>query len=371
MGAGSAPANEADMRLFTAALCGAVAAGLLAACSGRDLSTPSSLAPAEGQVNHLVSGRFIPGWSRFAKLIPVELQRTPRAVLDRITPDKHKKKGRVGIYGSMFYNSFINGYKGGDRKNNPPICTLGSSYANDIAVDGKGNLMNPNGGVRDVEIYKPECGPELGVLDENAYYLGQPSDAASLNVKAGTIIVGNIFGVGAAGDIAVCTLKDQCTGYLTNYYAMYEVAGVALAKNGDCWGSATDRSGFATMTYFKHCAGTAQNATGWKKTYYGGLDIDTHGNIVAVDAFVPQLWIYRGCNPACHVVAGPFPLHGTTVFGHLNRTGTQWVGGDFENGMLDVYKYGTKALTYEYSISNGLTASDDVEGAAFAPASKE
>ncbi len=105
--------------------------------------------------------------------------------------------------------------------------------------------------------------------------------------------------------------------------------------------------------------------------YYGGLDIDTHGNIVAVDAFVPQLWVYRGCNPACTVVGGPFPLHGDTVFGHLNRTGTEWVGGDYQNGMLDVYKYRTSTLTYEYSISNGFNPSDEVEGAAFSPSSKE
>jgi hypothetical protein len=313
----------------------------------------------------------MPGWSRYASLIPVELQRTPAAVLDRITPGKHKKKGAIGVYGSTFYKSTINGYKGTDPKNGAPVCTLTGSYVNGIAVDGKGNFIDPDGGTRTVIVYKPNCGQELGVLNSNPYYLGQPSDAASLNAATGTIIVGNIYGLGAAGDIAVCTLKSQCTGYLTNYYAMFELAGVALAKNGDCWGSATDNSGFATMTYFKHCSGSAQTATGWKNTYYGGLDIDTQGNIVAVDAFVPQLWIYRGCNPACQVVGGPFPLHGDTVFGHLNRTGTQWIGGDYQNGMLDVYKYSTSALTYEYSISNGLSVSDEVEGAAFAPASKE
>jgi hypothetical protein len=152
---------------------------------------------------------------------------------------------------------------------------------------------------------------------------------------------------------------------------MSRLAGVALAKNGDCWGSASNSAGFATMTYFKHCSGSGQAATGWKNTYYGGLDIDSRGNIVAVDAFVPQLWIYHGCNPHCRVVGGPFPLHGDTVFGHLNRTSTQWVGGDYQNGMLDVYKYSESALTYEYSISNGLNIGDDVEGAAFAPASKQ
>ncbi len=359
------------MRLSTVTWRAIIAIGLLAGCSRGNLSLPSSPAPAVAQGNHLVHGRFVPAWSRFASLIPIELQRTPRAVLDRIAPAGHrKKKGVVGVYGSTFYKSIINGYEGTDPKDRPPLCSLGGSYLNGIAADGNGNLVVPDGGTRKVIIYRPHCGPELGVLDSDPYYLGEPSDAASLNAATGTIIVGNAVGLGGGGDIAVCTLENQCTGYLTNA-AMFELAGVALAKNGDCWGSASDASGAASMTYFKHCSGSGETATGWKNAYFGGLDIDTEGDIVAVDAFVPQLWIYRGCNPACTVVAGPFPLHGDTVFGHLNRAGTEWVGADYENGMLDVYKYSTSSLIYEYSISKGLSVSDDVEGAAFSPASRE
>ncbi|MGC2406156.1 MAG: hypothetical protein WA431_07080 [Candidatus Cybelea sp.] len=358
------------MRLFTPALCATVAVALLSGCSGSNLATPSSSAPVETQANHLVNGHFIPGRSIFPSLIPAELQRTPAAVLDRIMPDRHrKKKGLVGVYGSEYSGAIINGYRGADPKNGLPICTLSASYPNDIAADGKGNLIDPDTGTRTLIVYKPNCGPELGVLG-NSYYLGEPSDAASFNAGNSTIIVGNIYGNGGPGDIAICTLKSGCTGYLLNS-GMFELAGVALAKNGDCWGSATDSLGTATMIYFKHCSGSGQAATGWKNVYYGGLDIDAHGNIVAVDAFWPQLWIYRGCNPACTVVGGPYPLHGDTVFGHLNRTGTRWVGADFNNGQLDLYNYSTKAVTYEYSISSGLDDEDDVEGAAFSPSSKE
>jgi hypothetical protein len=53
-----------------------------------------------------VNGHFIPGYSRFANLVPVELRPTgPQPVLDRITPDKHKAKG--GAWGSQFYASKI------------------------------------------------------------------------------------------------------------------------------------------------------------------------------------------------------------------------------------------------------------------------
>jgi hypothetical protein len=85
------------MRLFTSALCATVAVGLLAGCSGNSLSTPSSSAPVGAQANHIVNGHFIPGYSRFANLVPVELRPTgPQPVLDRITPDKHKEGRRLG-----------------------------------------------------------------------------------------------------------------------------------------------------------------------------------------------------------------------------------------------------------------------------------
>jgi hypothetical protein len=274
----------------------------------------------------------------------------------------------IGVYGSTFYNSTISGYKGTDPKNGPPICTFTASYPQNVAVDGKGNLIDPDGGTRTTILYGPKCGPELGAI-EDPY--GQPSDAASFNAVTGTIIVGNMYGTSGEGGISVCTLAGGCTTFLTNYSNIYVLAGVALAKNGDCWGSASNSAGAATMTYFKHCSGSGQTATGWRNVYYGGLDIDSKGNIVAVDAFARYLWIYRGCNPACHLVGGPFPLHGDTFYGHMNRAGTLWVGGDYENGMLDVYKYSTSALTYEYSISNGLSASDDLLGAAFSPSSKQ
>ncbi len=54
-------------------------------------------------------------------------------------------------------------------------------------------------------------------------------------------------------------------------------------------------------------------------TYYGGLDIDKNGNIVAISAFDSNVYVYSGCNPACTLVGGPFPMHGEAVFGHLNK----------------------------------------------------
>jgi hypothetical protein len=355
------------MHLFTRALCTAVAVGLLAGCSS-NLSTPNSAAVGT-QANHLVNGHFVPEWSKLANLIPAELQPGPARVLDRIAPGKPKKMGVVGVYGSQFYAGNINGYSGGDRKNAPPACSVSASYPNDISTDAKGNLIDPDGGTRTIIVYKgPKlCGPSLGTISDP---YGQASDAASLNAATGIIIVGAIFGTSGAGGIAICTLANGCTKFLKNPDT-YEVAGVALAKNGDCWDSGTTSAGAASLVYFKHCSGSGTVTTGFKNTYYGGLDIDANGNLVSIDGFTPQLWVYSGCNPACKVVGGPFPLRGDSVYGHLNGPGTEFIAGDYALGELDVYKYSTKALTYEYSINSGLNIGDDVEGAAFDPHSRE
>jgi len=355
------------MRLFTSALCATVAVGLLAGCSGNSLSTPSSSAPVGAQANHIVNGHFIPGFSRYATLVPVELRPSgPQPVLDRITPDKHKAKG--GAWGSQFYASKINGYEGSLKSNPAPSCTDTASYPNGIAVDGKGALIDPDGGTRTVIVYKPGlCAGTAGTITDSN---GQPADAASANAATGTIAVGNIFGTAGAGGISVCTLKSGCSAFLTNSN-IYELAGVAMDKKGNCYASAETSAGTATMTYFAGCAGSGTAATGWQNTYYGGLDIDGKGNIVAIDAFTPALRVYSGCNPTCKAVAGPFSLHGDTVFGHLNKKGNMFIGGDYANGELDVYKYITKGLTYEYSSNSGRSGSDDVEGDAFDPRSKQ
>ncbi|MGA7353893.1 MAG: hypothetical protein WBW76_00545, partial [Candidatus Cybelea sp.] len=114
-----------------------------------------------------------------------------------------------------------------------------------------------------------------------------------------------------------------------------------------------------------------QPATGWRNTYYGGLTIDIHGYLVALDAFLSQLWIYKGCNPTCTLVAGPFTLRGDSVYASLNEKSTQLAAADFSDGDVDVYAYSLKGLKYEYSFNNGLRNSDEVAGVAFNPRSKE
>jgi hypothetical protein len=359
------------MRLFTTALCTTVAVALLAGCSG-SMSPGTSGPSAAGQTQSQLDshGKFHPHWAFPSSLIPKgQIGLRGDVLRDKPAPDRKKRSNSGGIYASQFYASIINGYPHKNTANGPPTCSLSASYPNGIAVDGKGNLIDPDGGTRSVIVYAGPgmCGSEIGSISDP---YGQPADASSANAATGEIAVGNIFDTSGAGSISICSISAGCTANLTNSN-MYEVAGVAMANNGDCWASATNSLGTATLTYFAGCTGSGEAATGWENTYYGGLDIDASGNLVAIDAFTPALRVYSGCNPACTVVGGPFPLENDSVFGHLNKQSMTFAAGDYANGQIDVYYYSPTSLTYWYSFNNGLDVSDDVEGAAYNPRSRQ
>jgi hypothetical protein len=323
---------------------------------------------AQSRVSH--GGHTVPQWSAFATLIPQQFR--PLGTLPKQgNPPPSRRQAGGGIYVSEFYNSTMWAYPNKNTGNNGPTCSITPvSYINDLATDQVGNLIEPDGGSREVNIFTGPgtCGSLMGTISDG---YGQPADAASANAATGKIAVGNIFdNSGEPGSISVCTLSGGCTSNLTNAN-MYELAGVAMANNGDCWGSAINSGGTATLTYFAGCAGGGVAATGFMNSSYGGLDIDNKGNLVAMDLAGEHIWVYSGCNPACTVVGGPFSAHGESVFGHLNKQSMAYAAGDFANGEVDVYTYNPTDVAYRYSFNNGLSASLDVEGVAYNPASKQ
>jgi hypothetical protein len=302
------------------------------------------------------------GNSASPALVP-DASRAVRPDARAVRPDTFRR----GIYVSTTDGIF--GYRTGASHQKPGCVVHGAVGGGAIAVDGARDLIVPGGGSRLVTIFRdPQmCGYELGSFSDP---YGQPSDAASANAASGPIAVANIFDTSGAGSIAVCTLTGGCTANLTNAN-MYEVAGVAMARNGDCWASATNSLGTATLTYFKRCAGAGKAATGFENTYYGGLDIDDAGNLVAVSAFDAKLSVYKGCNPACTLVGGPFALKGDSVWGHLDQRSKHFAAADYSLNSVDVYAYASTSLTLEYSISLGFSPSNVVGGVAYQPRSKE
>jgi hypothetical protein len=351
------------MRLFTSALCATVAIGLLAGCAGYN-SAPNASLPGVGSQT---------GYRPIS--VDDDTYTPPRAltVVHALVPDAMKAPAATtGIYISQFKGTSIFGYPASNKGNKGPICTVtGVSAVNDVDVDGKGNLIDPDGASRYVMLFKGPnmCGKSLGLIADT---YGQPSDASSPDAATGKIAVGNILDTGSTpGSLSICTLKGGCTTNLTNG-KMYEAGGVAMSNKGDCWVDAKPTStGGAALIYFKGCAGTGVVAKGFKSAYYGGIDIDNKGNLVIIDELVMQTTIYSGCNPTCKVVGGPFSLKAKTFFAKLNAANTDYVGVDRTLGVVDVYSYSTKAIKFLYSFNKGLTASLQPEGVAQLPRSKQ
>jgi hypothetical protein len=329
------------MRLLTSALCATVASGLLCGCAGTfPAGTYGDAAPARAvQVRH---------------------EPVPTA-----TPEP-----RGGIYVSQFDGTDILGYGSGNKALKGPICTIRSGmYVNDVAVDGRGNLIDPDGASKYVTVFKGPrmCGEKLGSFRDQ---YGQPSDASSLDAETGKIAVANIRDHGSLpGSLSICTLRSGCTSNLTNP-KMYAAEAVAMARN-DCWVDAKrTAAGGAGLIYFAGCAGQGEAATGFRNSTTGGIDIDNQGNLVIIDQTKSVVYIYRGCNPACTVVGGPFALKAECFFGKLNSANTLYATVDQLGGAIDFYSYSTKAIKFEHAVK-GLPISLAPEGIAQNPRSRQ
>jgi hypothetical protein len=348
------------MRLFISALCATVTIGLLCSCaadsSGRIASFPS-----------VGFGARTPG-GLYDDEGPVRAV----AVLHELVPAT-KEEATKGIYVSEFDGPDILAFPPVNKAHRAPICRVrGGSYVNDVAIDGKGNLIDPQGGSKYVVVFHgPQmCGEKLGSFPDR---YGQPSDASSSDAATGRIAIGNIRDRGgkSAGSLSICTLRAGCTSNLTNS-EMYATGGIAMSGNGDCWADAKrDASGGAALIYFQGCAGPGQIASGFQSTSYGGIDVDNEGNLVIIDELALVVYIYKGCNPACTVVGGPFPLKAESFFGKLNSSNSDYAAVDQTDGVVDVYSYSTKAIKYEYSFANGLSMSLAPEGIAQNPRSMQ
>lgn len=344
----------------------AIAAGLLAGCAGNMGSNSTSPLGLSPQV------RTAP-ISVFDDAAPPRLVSVLHSLM---LPDKKTKLPKKGTYVSEFDTTSVLGYAANNKKNQGPICTInGVAFINDVGVDGKGNLMIPNpgatSGLEALDIYAGPtmCGKPIGTISDP---FGQPSDATSPNAVTGQIALGNLVGTAStAGSLSICTFKGGCTTNLTNS-SYFHVGGVGMSNAGDCWIDVkTSASGGAELVYYKGCAGSGAIASGFKQTYYGGIDIDKKGNLVIIDDMAEDVYVYSGCNPNCTVVGGPFALKGESFWGKLNQANNQYTAVDRTDGLVDVYSYSTKKLKLLYSYDSGLSAGLLPNGVAVNPRSKQ
>jgi hypothetical protein len=354
------------MRFAVALLTATLFTGFLVACSsGYGVPQPISTSADESAQSH-------------GGVLPVELRSSE--ILAKMHAGAGLGSGDAatsGIY-AVASKGVVNGYRFNDRSNGPPVCSVGSFNDlrnSDIAADTKGDLLVVDGGANKITVFKGPglCGPKLGSIAD-------PFGTAFTDVASrdGTTFVAGYnkrLAKSYESGVAVCTLSGGCTRHLSLGLGLGKVYGVAVAPNGDCWASGQSVGGqppFA-MVYFAHCRGKGVFATGFGVDRHGGIDIDANGNFVVIDASgLPDLTVYSGCNPTCtklmrFVLKGP----GGTLYGHLDANSNMYIAaeGNVGHAKLDVYSYSPTALTYLYSITNGLTL--DAQASAFSPNSKE
>jgi hypothetical protein len=88
-----------------------------------------------------------------------------------------------------------------------------------------------------------------------------------------------------------------------------------------------------------------------------GITGDPHHNLIVTDlsnGFLVYAPPYSGAPIKTQAAVGE------SVYAHLDRTHEFLYAGDFANGSADVYTY--PGLHYKYSITNGLSQSNSVEG---------
>ena len=192
----------------------------------------------------------------------------------------------TGIYVAEFYGTDIFGYRGGQKANKGPICTVqGVSDVNGIAVDGKGNLIDPDGGSEYVYVYQ---GPTMC----GGKQIGLIADTIRTARRRNQRRCGNRHDRGRQHSriqarhreaSSICSIKAGCTTNLTNRHDLSRRRRSDVARRRLLERREDQRQRRRGLDLFKGCKGGGVVATGFKSTYYGGIDIDNKGNLVIID----------------------------------------------------------------------------------------
>jgi hypothetical protein len=318
-----------------------------------------------------------------------------------------KKPPKGGLYGSTFYGDGLEGYTNPNSSNGAPTCALTSYYTNGFGVDAVGNTMVPGYNASfdsGLSIYAGPylCGTLTASIPDTG---GQPADAYSQDSATGPIALGELLNYTSdQGDIELCTVSGSsgtCGSPLTNSAEATEycyettdssevcdypyVAGVAIDRKGDCYASGYTGTSYpwtpALFYWPAPCTGDAIVASGVSFPTYGGLAIDSAKNVVITDldgnlyvdsCKYTKAKVHKGVTTppsyACTNLSTT-TMEGESLFFGIGKEG-HLVAGDVENGTVDVYNYSPSGSTYDYSFSNGLDSSDDVEAAADSPQMK-
>jgi hypothetical protein len=352
------------MRLLSTAVSTSVAVTLLAGCTG-NASSPSSTTPGalglaglHGNPISVIPQNYLP-----ARIEPMR---------GKVAPDF----ARRGIYVSALLDTHLYGFPKNNSGNGPPFCSVPATAVNGFGVDNSGNLIVPEGAAGITVWNGPAMCGKIQAPQTITDPFGVAVDASAINATTGNIAVANDFGLTVGpGSIAICTVASgTCSTNLTNPN-LARAASVAMNGAGDCWADGINGSEEAVLIYFAGCAGSGQLATGFTNFADGGIDIDSHGNLVTISILGPSFTlpstvsVYSGCNPACTLLSST-RLTGLSMYGHVGKQNARYVTTDLLFADVEVYQYNKTGLKLLYSFTGGLPcATDECEAAAYNPSS--
>lgn len=280
----------------------------------------------------------------------------------------------------VLYVQLLHGYKQlsevlayhprhGKFSRSQPFCNIENlGFATGIATDATGKLYvdysTPNssgfgGAPYYIDVYKPDCGSKVAQISDPYLTAGDPRQIAF--GKSGVFYVGDQYGDGVSGNVAVCSLrKKKCTG---------KIAGSGSASLASVYGVAVDATGNVYAGGYLSSPSTQPAIVEWpngrgagkiiakphgsgSNDFAGAMVFDNQGNLV-VDSGAQDLFVFTGCPSACVQTTLSFKNPETVDF-VLSPDNSTLYGVSVVS--VDVYSYsGVKGITYEYSLTNGLT----------------
>lgn len=272
----------------------------------------------------------------------------------------NEKRKKSAVFAAEFTPGQVNLYALPDTKNVAPKCALTAVAVNGIGTDAKGTLYVPSGSFQRITTYaKGTCTATPVTLFETN---GQPSDIAF--GSDGTIYVADISSPRGPGLISVYKKGATSPSFtLTDPSIGSFAPGIAIDSSNDVFLSYRNTSGRQGFLEFKDgkMPGTVLRLSG--ASFVIGLTFDDVQNLVAIDYKGGAVLTYAP--PYNGAPSKFFVTKGSSAYAKLDTGNKNLYVADFANGSIDVYTY--PAGTYEYSITNGLTQSDMVQGVAVEP----
>jgi hypothetical protein len=300
----------------------------------------------------------------------------------RFSPDPFDPAApKHGVYGSQYGSAttnlggLFNLYAVPDTKNAKPVCTNDTvTEINGIDVDSTGTLWVP--GVLPPKLTKNVVytyDKETCTRGKTTYTEtnGEPSDIAFATTGTNYVLdivdtaltngVISIYPKGKTKPTATLQLPGELVGTGSSQGL---ALGIGTDIKNNVYATYLASGGGTDLAVFKGGKGKGTILQDSTSARWIGITFDSKGNLLAADSLGLAIDVFA---PPYTGTPTTLPTESSTVPVDLklDATNTNLYVADATNGTIDVYKY--PSGTYEYSISTGLSQSDNVEGVAVDP----